>query len=301
MRIDYAVGRYEKACELLSDRLNPMALDISKEHMACIEEIRLRIGRPLHLSTPNGELPIQHTRVTREDLEYVLDKATEFSRYSASEMLRSGYVTAEGGYRIGICGTVLPQDGGVRDVSSLSIRIPRVREDIARPVLPMLLKEGRLANTLILSPPGGGKTTLLRDLVRLIGDGSELCEPMRVSLVDERGEIAAMYRGYPQLSVGRQTDVMDGCNKSQAIPMLLRAMTPQVIAVDEIALREDVDALNTAANCGVSLLATVHGSSLEELTGREVFDRLIGSGVMERAVVVEGKGAQRVYRVEEIL
>ena len=303
MKVDYAAARYEKACELLPGRLSTMALDIAKERMARVEEIRLRIGRPIHLTVPEGEIPLQQTRVIHEDLEYILDHATEFSRYSSAESLRAGYVTSEGGYRIGICGTVLARDGsseGIRDISSLSIRIPRVKEDIARPILPILLREGRLVNTLILSLPGGGKTTLLRDLVRLISDGSELCEPMRVSLVDERGEISAMYRGVPQLPVGRQTDVMDGCPKSIAVPMLLRTMTPQVIAVDEVALHTDVEALQAAANCGVVLLATAHAASVEELKKKSVFRGLLNCGMMERAVIVEGGGTQRNYRVEDL-
>ena len=304
MKTDYAAARFEKACELLPGRLLPMALDISRERMARVEEIRLRVGRPMHLALPEGELPLQQTRVTRDDLEYVLDRSTEFSRYTAAETLRAGYVTAEGGFRIGLCGTVLSLNGrsdGIKDISSMSIRIPRVPEDIARPIFPKLLRDGVPVSTMIISPPGGGKTTLLRDLVRLVSDGSELCEPMRVSLVDERGEIAAMYRGCPQLPVGRQTDVMDGCEKAAAIPMLLRSMSPQVIAVDEVALGADVDALSAAANCGVVLFATAHGSSLTDLKTRPVFRDLLSRGVMECEVIVEGKGRQRSYRVEEIV
>lgn len=301
MKLEYE--RYEKACGFLSGRLSPMALDLPRERMAQVEELRLRIGRPLHLALPDGEIPLQQTHVTREDLEYVLDRATEFSRYTAAETLRNGYVTAEGGFRIGVCGTVLSTAGageGIRDISSLAIRIPHLREDIARPILPELLKNSRLVSTLILSPPGGGKTTLLRDVVRLVSDGSELNAPMRVSLVDERGEIAAVYRGHPQLPVGRQTDVMDACPKALAIPMLLRAMTPQVIAVDEVALGADVEALCAAAHCGVTLLATVHASSVEELQEKPVFRKLMECGVFARAVIVSGRGQQRYYRVEEL-
>ena len=304
MKTDYAAARFEKACELLPGRLMPMVLDLSRECMACVEEIRLRVGRPLHLALPEGEQPLPQTRVTREDLEYVLDRATEFSRYTASETLRAGYVTAEGGFRIGLCGTVLAANGkseGIKDISSASIRIPRIAEDIARPFFPRLLHQGMPVSTVIISPPGGGKTTLLRDLVRLVSDGSELCQPMRVALVDERGEIAAMYRGAPQLPVGRQTDVMDGCEKAAAIPMLLRAMSPQVIAVDEVALSADVEALSAAANCGVVLFATAHGISLSDLKSRPVFRDLLSRGVMERAVIVEGRGGRRNYRVEDIL
>lgn len=301
MKDAIAAGKYEKACELLPGRLSIPALEISRERMAAVEEIRLRAGRAIHLTMPGGEIPLPQTRVIGEDLEHVLDRATEFSRYTAEETLRMGFVTAQGGYRVGVCGTVIAGDGksgGIRDISSLVIRIPREREDIARPLLSQLLEQGRLVDTLILSPPGGGKTTLLRDLVRLVSDGSELSEPTRVSLVDERGEIAAMHRGVAQLAVGAHTDVLDACPKELAVPMLLRAMTPQVIAVDEIAQERDVDALCAAANCGVVLLATVHASSLEELGRRPVLERLLRCDVFSRAVVIGGQGSKRSYHVE---
>lgn len=293
--------KYEKACGLLPERLSIPALSIPTDKMAQIEEIRLRIGREIHLAMPGGEYPVAHTRVIRDDLEYVLDRATEFSRYISEQTLRMGYVTAPGGYRIGVCGSILLDGGqsvGISEVSSLSIRIPREIEDIARPILPKLLKNGKLVSTLVVSPPGGGKTTLLRDLVRLVSDGTELCDPMRVALVDERGEIAAMVRGTAQLGVGIHTDVMDGCPKALAVPMLLRTMTPQVIAVDEVALESDVDALCAAVNCGTVLLATVHASSPEELRGRVLLGRLLDCGVFDRVVTIGGAGKKRTYMVE---
>lgn len=301
MRESIAAAKYEKACELLPTRLSVSALDISRERMAEVEEIRLRAGWPIHLVLSGEEIPLPQTRVIGEDLEQVLDRATEFSRYTAEESLRAGFVTARGGFRVGVCGSVIASNGkseGIRDISSLAIRIPREQEDIARPLLPRLLEKGRLLNTLILSPPGGGKTTLLRDLVRLVSDGSELAAPMRVSLVDERGEIAAMYRGMAQLAVGSQTDVLDGCPKRIAIPMLLRAMTPQVIALDEIAHPSDVDALCSAVNCGIVMLATAHASSDSEWESRPILKRLLNCGVFERVVVIEVQKAFRSYRVE---
>ena len=301
MTEEYAVSRYEEACALLPGRLRQAALAVERGQQAAAEELRMRIGRPLHLTLPEGELPLPQTRIIRGDLEQVLDRATEYSRYAAAETLRHGYVTAGGGFRVGVCGTALPngeRNEGVRDISSLSIRIPRVLEDAARPVLPGLLEDGRPLSTLILSPPGGGKTTLLRDLVRLLSQGTELAEPVRVALVDERGELAAVHRGRPQLEVGCQTDVLDGCPKALAVPMLLRAMTPQVIALDEIALPADVEAVCAAANCGVALLATVHAASLQDLRSRPVGRALLECAVFRRLVVIEGRGARRQSRVE---
>ena len=303
MKDTIGAEKYIKACELLPQRLSIAALDISRERMASVEEIRLRLGREMHLTLPEGELPLPQTRVIADDLEQVLDRVTEFSRYTAEETIRMGFATARGGYRVGICGTVVSsgeRSEAIRDISSLAIRIPREKEDIARPLLPRLLVDGKIVNTLIVSPPGGGKTTLLRDLVRLLSDGSELSAPLRVSLVDERGEIAAMHRGVAQLSVGSHTDVMDACPKNLAVPMLLRSMTPQVIALDEIAQPRDIDALYSASRCGVILLATVHASSLEELSERHNLSALLNGGIFERAVLISGQGKKRTYRVEVV-
>ena len=303
MTEEYAVSRYEEACQLLPGRLRAAALAAGRREKAAAEELRLRLGRPVYLTLPEGERPLPETQVARCDLEQVLDRATEYSRYTASETLRHGYVTARGGFRVGVCGTALPNgesNEGVRDVSSLALRIPRVREGAARPVLPGLLEEGRLLSALVLSPPGGGKTTLLRDLVRLASQGEGLPEPLRVALVDERGELAAVHRGQPQLEVGSHTDVLDGCPKVLAVPMLLRAMTPQVIALDEVALPEDVEAVRSAANCGVTLLATVHAASREDLMRRSVGRSLLECGVFRRLVLIRGRGADRESRVEAL-
>ena len=181
MTEEYAASRYEEACALLPLRLRTAALLLPLRRKAQVEEIRLRIGRQVYLSLPDGEEPLTGTTVTRSDLEQTLDKAAE---YAAAETIRHGYVTAAGGFRVGLCGTALPGGAGnegVRDVSSLAVRIPRVREGAALPLLPQLLEEGRLSSTLVLSPPGGGKTTLLRDLVRLLSQGTEYNSPCRVA------------------------------------------------------------------------------------------------------------------------
>ena len=167
-------------------------------------------------------------------------------------------------------------------------------------MLPRLIEAGRLQSALVLSPPGGGKTTLLRDLVRLISLGTEDLPPMRVSLVDERGELAASYRGRPQLDVGPRTDVLDGCLKAAAVPMLLRAMTPQVIALDELALDEDARAVRSAAGCGAVLLATAHAASPEELARRSALAGLLAGDIFRRTVTISGAGADRTYRVEAL-
>ncbi len=289
--------RYEAACALLPRRLREAALAVPEKEK--VEELRLRQGGRLTLTLPEGEVPVPGTRVTGEDLEAVLDIATGSSRYTASQSLRQGYLTAEGGFRIGVCGTAVLEGGEValyRDLSSLNIRIPREQIGLADRVLPGLLAEGRLESTLVISPPGGGKTTLLRDLVRALSDEKNL----RVSLVDERGELAAVHRGVPQLQVGRHTDVLDACPKAQAIPTLLRAMNPQVIAVDEVAVAGDVAALEQAAGAGVVLLATVHGAGVEDLKRKPILAGMLGLGIFRKAVRIGRLGAGRWYAVEDL-
>ena len=289
--------RYEAACALLPRRLREAALAVPEKEK--VEELRLRQGGRLTLTLPEGEVPVPGTRVTGEDLEAVLDIAPGSSRYTASQSLRQGYLTAEGGFRIGVCGTAVLEGGEValyRDLSSLNIRIPREQIGLADRVLPGLLAEGRLESTLVISPPGGGKTTLLRDLVRALSDEKNL----RVSLVDERGELAAVHRGVPQLQVGRHTDVLDACPKAQAIPTLLRAMNPQVIAVDEVAVAGDVAALEQAAGAGVVLLATVHGAGVEDLKRKPILAGMLGLGIFRKAVRIGRLGAGRWYAVEDL-
>lgn len=287
---------YRQAAGLLPAALRQRALALDERETEEVEELRLRIGRPLALTTPAGERVLTRTQVSSADLEQVVDAATDYSPYTAAQSLRQGFLSAPGGLRIGVCGQMTGK--GVWDLSSLSIRIPRACRGAALPLLPQLLESGRLCSTLILSPPGGGKTTLLRDLVRLASDGGADLPPLRVSLVDERGEVAAVHRGTPQLDVGRQTDVITGLPKARAIPILLRAMNPQVIALDEVALEEDISAILAAAGCGAALLATVHAPSPEALRRRTIGETLLAWGIFQRAVVISKDGSRRTYRVE---
>jgi len=150
---------------------------------------------------------------------------------------------------------------------------------------------------LVVAPPGAGKTTFLRDAVRCLSDDYAL----RVALADERGELAAVCRGVPQLDVGRLTDVMTLCPKEQAIPLLLRSMNPQVIAVDEVVQHSDIEAMEQAAHCGAILLASVHGCDLPELKRKPLFASLLSGGIFTKAVLIGRKGTRRTYRVEAII
>jgi len=254
------------------------------------EEIRLRVGfRPFVVSGGkeymiSGNVP----EVLSSDLDAVVSAASEGSVYTSAETMRSGYIPLPNGHRIGICGDAVVECGEIRtfrNLSSLSIRLASQRKCIGVPLH---------HSTLILGPPGSGKTTLLRDCIRILSD--ELGQ--RVSLVDERCEIAACREGTMQLYCGKHTDVLSGARKAEGMLMMLRTMNPQWIAVDEITRQEDIEAMDQAAYCGVRLVATVHANQREDLEKRPVFRSLLQNNVFRTFLILRG---DHVYTMEEVL
>lgn len=262
-----------------------------------VEEIRLRAGQAAALSTILGETPLSGLPpVTPPLLRQVLERATASSYHAAADSLRQGFLPAPGGCRIGVCGMAAMEHGEIvtmREVSSLAIRVARDHPGIALPILDRLCREG-FRNTLLLSPPGVGKTTLLRDLIRGLS-----CRGYRVSVADERGEIAGMSGGMPGFSLGPRTDVLTGMPKAQAATLLLRAMTPQVIALDEISAPADIRAAEQIADCGTALLATMHAAAYGEAAARPLFAPLAARRLFPRVVVITVEDGVRRYRVEE--
>ncbi|KAB2951669.1 stage III sporulation protein AA [Heliorestis acidaminivorans] len=284
----------DKLLPYLAPAIRPLLVQTIKEKKLTpdsISEIRLRVGRPLNINCNNGDILLRN--VTAEELLQTLHLMSECSIYAFEEEFRQGYLTLPGGYRVGLAGRVVLEGGKVKTihpVSSINIRIARQLKGIGDAFLPHLLgsEESLFLSTLILSPPGGGKTTLLRDLVRQLSLGRpDLALPgMTVGLVDERSEIAASYRGIPQNDVGPRTDVLDGCPKSEGLLRLLRSLAPKVLATDEIGRMDDVRAVEEAMHCGVSLLATAHGhnySDLDKRSGLRIMNQL---GLFQRIIIL---------------
>ena len=295
----YAEARYLGAVSLLPERLRREAERLDRKDRILAEEIRLRRGRPAGILLPEGERLLPGGPVTDREMEALLEIATQASVHAVRDGLRDGYIAVRGGYRLGVCGSAVTERGemtGLSVVSSAALRIARQVWGAAEPVLSRIVPLGEYSSTLILSPPGGGKTTLLRDIVRTLSDKYRL----RVALADERCEIAAMQGGVPQMDVGIRTDVLEKCPKSHAAMLLLRGMNPQVLAMDEITRPEDVAAAEQAAYCGVRLAATAHADGPEDLKKRPLYRRLLEAGIFRRAVTVfPGAGGRR-YRVTEL-
>lgn len=290
---------FEQAAAVLPPELRQQALALPAQERERAEELRLRCGWPMAAVFPEGEIPLGGRKIVTQDLELLLEIASRASVHAVLSQLREGYLTIEGGHRLGLCGTAVLENGqmrNLRSLSSVSIRIARQRPGAALPLLSGLMEGGRLCSTLIAAPPGMGKTTLLRDLVRCISDGDGT-PPLRVGLADERGEVAALYGGVPQLRVGRRTDVIEGCPKAQGAMLLLRAMNPQVLAMDEITAPEDVGALLTAAGCGAALLATAHGEG-DELTRRPLYRTMLEERIFQRVVSIQRTEQGRSYTVD---
>lgn len=264
-----------------------------------LEELRLREGFCLSAVSGGAEWshPAWRTHIlTGADLNRVLETVGQGSVHTVLDQMRNGYVTGAGGLRVGICGQGAIQEGKLlsfRTVTSLAIRLPHRVTGAAKPLLPALLEEGRLESTLILSPPGLGKTTLLRDLIRCISQGEGI-PPLRVGVADERGELGG---GSLRYFLGPRTDVLAHCPKAQALMLLLRGMRPQVLAADEITDPADITAMEQAVGCGAVLLATAHGDGIRALRQRPLYRKLLAGGLFQRFVCLTWQNGRRHYTV----
>lgn len=279
------------------------------------EEIRIRLERPLAIHTcsrdfflsPRG-IPVdagEAYRPNREDLERALQLISKSSLYAFEQELRCGYLTIPGGHRVGLCGQAVLENGRVeslKHISGLNYRLAREIEGTALCYVSHLInyREKRVWHTLVMSPPRGGKTTFLRDLTRWLSDGVPQLgfQGFKVAVVDERSEIAGCFQGIPQLNVGCCTDVLDACPKAEGMMMLLRAMAPEVIVTDEIGREHDVRAIEEVIHAGVSIIASAHGNSIEDLLNRPGLKRLLKQRIFERVLLLgRSRGVGTVERI----
>lgn len=293
----------EDILHMLPDSLRAKLKRLPPQELERIEEIRLRVARPIEyvgggtsrfVSEKGGgtEQAGAAFMFTKEEGIQLLSRLSHHSLYMMEEEMRRGYITIQGGHRVGISGKVVLEDGRVkliRDVTSFNIRIARERKGAADKVLPLLMEGRQLKNTLIISPPQCGKTTLLRDLARQISAGTEEVFARKVSIVDERSEIAGCVGGIPQKDVGPRTDVLDACPKAEGMMMMIRSMSPDVLITDEIGRAEDGYALEEAIHAGITVIASVHGRSLKDIMRRPTLSRVLQTGVFQCYLVLSRK------------
>lgn len=270
-----------------------------------IEEIRIRLSRPITLKIGQEVMIIDHI-INRDEINEIFERICENSIYSYKKEICEGFITIKGGHRVGITGTAVIEEKikNINYISSLNFRIAREKKDSSKDIIKHIInqKENNIYNTLIISPPGCGKTTLLRDIIRNISNGIKEVNftPKVVGLVDERGEIAATYKGVPQNDIGIMTDVMSNFPKSIGMKMLIRSMSPQIIACDEIGGTDDVQAIKTAVCSGVKGIFTAHGRKIEEIIKNPELNQLIKENIVEKVVElsIHEKGkAERIYNI----
>lgn len=314
--------------KILSDEvINSLSINLREklrkvlENNINIEEIRIRANKPLILNANNKDyfynLKLNRLDskldnpyiVSKEDVEQTFQIICKYSIHSFLDDIKKGFITLKGGHRVGLVGKVIIEDGQVKNIkhiSSLNIRISKEVLGCSDKVMHHIIN-GRngVNNTLIISPPQCGKTTLLRDIIRNLSNGNKLFnfDGLKVALIDERNEISGSYLGIPQMDIGIRTDIIETCPKDIGIMMLLRSMSPNLIVTDEIGNINEIKALYTALNGGVSLITTVHGDSIEDIRNRKELSSLLDKELFKKVIILSAKNGpgtiEKIYDLEE--
>ena len=314
--------------KILSDEvINSLSINLREklrkvlENNINIEEIRIRANKPLILNANNKDyfynLKLNRLDskldnpyiVSKEDVEQTFQIVCKYSIHSFLDDIKKGFITLKGGHRVGLVGKVIIEDGQVKNIkhiSSLNIRISKEVLGCSDKVMHHIIN-GRngVNNTLIISPPQCGKTTLLRDIIRNLSNGNKLFnfDGLKVALIDERNEISGSYLGIPQMDIGIRTDIIETCPKDIGIMMLLRSMSPNLIVTDEIGNINEIKALYTALNGGVSLITTVHGDSIEDIRNRKELSSLLDKELFKKVIILSAKNGpgtiEKIYDLEE--
>lgn len=293
--------KFVQALKGLPKIISDLLMQVPPQQQLGIREICLRASKPLALSTMEGEMFLQkdgtlnfkptiNVYVTsKQEVDECIKILTEYSIHSHKDKINKGFITILGGHRAGIVGTSVISNGNiiaVTDISSISIRIARQIQGAATELLSHIYPQN-LCSTLIVGAPSSGKTTLLRDMTRQISNGA-LGRYIKVSLIDERGEIASMKEGVSQNDVGVLTDVFDGYDKGTGMTIAIRSMSPKLIVLDEIGSSEDSTAIEQSMHAGVNVIATTHAASVDELTQKSHIMSLLRCGAFKKIVMLEG-------------
>ncbi|PAV29095.1 stage III sporulation protein AA [Virgibacillus profundi] len=260
-----------------------------KERWHLLQEIRFRLFQPIELIFNETTEWIELAKPDKKDSLFVINQLSEFSLYRMEDELRDGYITIEGGHRVGLAGKVNTVNGSVKAIqyiTFLNIRVAKEQIGAAIPIIPYMYNKN-YCNTLFVGAPQTGKTTIIRDATRLIATGWGNVAARKVGVIDERSEIAASRKGVPQHNLGIRSDVMDACPKAEGMMMMIRSMSPEVLVVDEIGSSKDVQSLLEAINAGVTVICTIHGSSLMELKKRPSLQPLFQQRVFQRIIILE--------------
>ena len=280
--------------EYLSHNIMIDIYDDLKKYENKIEEIRIRLNKPVAIKVESNNIILNHI-ITFEEIQTTFEKICENSVYSYKKQICEGYITIKGGHRVGITGNCVFENGQVLNInyiSSLNFRISREKKGCADKIIKYIYDKNRIYNTLIVSRPGNGKTTILRDIIRILSNMGKTC-----GIVDERGEIAALSKGIPQKDVGILTDVIDNVSKAKGMNLLIRSMAPQVIACDEIGSKEDTEAIEYAICSGINGIFTAHGSSLNELYLNPQLTELLSKNLLHRIVFLSEKEKGEIEKI----
>lgn len=273
-----------------------------------ITEVRLRVGKRGVVIASGIEILLEYV-ITLQDLLEILVRVSKNSIYAIQNDINNGFVVIQGGHRVGICGEVVIQDGNIKNIkniNSMNIRVARQILGSADKLMPYMIKAGEFSNTLIVSPPGCGKTTILRDAIRQLSTGVRKLRfaGKNVGLVDERGEIASVSQGICNLDVGSRTDIISNAPKNLGIEMLVRSMGISIIATDEIGGSDDIDAIRYAACSGVGLIFTMHGKSLEDVSKKAGIKDLLKEELFSNVVILSNRNGpgtiENIYGINDI-
>lgn len=257
-----------------------------------LQEIRIRVGRPIILKLREQDIMLEYI-VSQSEILQILERLCENSIYAYKNQICEGFITVKGGHRVGITGSCVIENGkiiNIKYISSLNFRIAREIINCSNKILGEIIDEKNetIFNTIIVAPPGKGKTTILRDTIRRLSNGIKEINfrGMNCGVVDERGEIAACYKGVPQNDIGIRTDVIENVSKKKGIHMLIRSMAPQIIACDEIGSSEDILAIKYALFSGVKGIFTMHGKSIEDVKNNTEIYSLIENKEVQKILFI---------------